>query len=388
MLGQNQPWPLPMTCLHIANSVADLVQGDVREHLPLNRIPLEGDVLGLGTTSGYDNGELSFLHQPGEAATRVDRSRPHDGGIDALAADDRERHFPYVCFSDEASASRLPLDPALLGEADGVPLRQLIARALELLRQQGRLEEAPIYGLRLKARWHGLVITVASKLCLGQLRRNASVARSGDSDAERPGASIYSALPHFLLGAPPPEGLAAAIRPLPGSLRWECCGFWDTQPQCGRVTVPEADAHLHLHGCDSELRVGGHLHHEHPGSRLAALERLAIYPLGRLRLLSSDLAVREVSYAAELLRFQVANLGQLDASEVGVDVVVDDRWSSRRHLRLPWLAAGAWERFEMPLALPAGRHELLVCVDPDRDILEPAAQQGNNTVRLRLDVRA
>ena len=259
-----------MTCLHIANSIADLVQGDVREHLPLDRIPLQGDVLGLGTTSGYDNGELSFLHQPGDALTRVYKSRPHDGGLDALAADDRERHFPYVCYSDEASASRLPLEPALLGETDGVPLRELIPRALELLRQQGRLEEAPIYGLRLTARWHSLVITVASKLCLGEMRRNAPLAHSGGL---RPGASIYTALPHFLLGKTP-EGLDPAIRPLHGNLRWECCGFWDTQPDQGRVTVPQPDAHLHLHGCDSDLRVGGHLHHEHPGSRLAALEQI------------------------------------------------------------------------------------------------------------------
>jgi hypothetical protein len=37
--------------LWIANTVSDLVQGDVREHLPLERIPLQGDVLGLGTTT-------------------------------------------------------------------------------------------------------------------------------------------------------------------------------------------------------------------------------------------------------------------------------------------------------------------------------------------------
>ncbi len=373
-----------MTCLHIANSVTDLVQGSVREHLPLDRIPLAGDVLGLGTTSGYDNGELSFLHQPGDAATRVYKSRPHDGSLDALAADDRERHLPYVCFSEEASACRLPLDPALLGEAEGVPLQQLIARALELLRQQGRLEEAPIYGLRLTARWHGLVITVASKLCLGQLRRNAPLARSVGSSGERPGGSIYSALPHFLLGTPPPAGLEAAIRPLQASLRWECCGFWDTQPERGRVTVPQADAHLHLHGCDSDLRVGGHLHHEHAGSRLAALERLAVYPLQRLRLLTADLAVEELRYAEGQLGFEVVNLGQLDASEVGVAVVIDDRWSSRRYLRLPWLAAGARERFAMPLPLTAGPHAVLVCVDPERDILEPQAQQANNSMLLRI----
>ncbi|MFM8276372.1 MAG: CARDB domain-containing protein [Cyanobium sp.] len=375
-----------MTCLHIANSVANLVQGDVREHLPLERIPLQGDVLGLGTTSGYDNGELSFLHQPGEAATRIYKSRPHDGGLDALAADDRERHLPYVCFSDEASASRLPLDPTQLGPVEGGSLQELIARALELLRQQGRLAEAPIYGLRFTARWHGLVISVASKLCLGERRRNAPLARSIGSGASGPGDSIYSALPHFLLGEAPPQGMDPAIRPLLGSRRWECCGFWDCQPEQGRVTVPQPGAHLHVHGCDSDLRVGGHLHHEHPASRLAALERLAIYPLRHLKRLASDLAVRGACFSEGLLRFQVANLGQLDASEVGLAVVVDDRWSSRRHLRLPWLAAGAQESFAMPLALAPGPHELLVCIDPEHDILEPEDQQANNSVLLQVRV--
>ena len=40
----------------------------------------------------------------------------------------------------------------------------------------------------------------------------------------------------------------------------------------------------------------------------------------------------------------------------------------------------------MPLALPPGPHELLVCVDPERDILEPEDQQANNSVRLAVEV--
>ena len=51
----------PLADLTIANTVSDLIQGDIREHLPLERIPLQGDVLGLGTTSSLENGELSFL---------------------------------------------------------------------------------------------------------------------------------------------------------------------------------------------------------------------------------------------------------------------------------------------------------------------------------------
>ena len=39
--------------LWIANSITDLIEGDVREHIPLDRIPLAGDVLGMGTTTSY-----------------------------------------------------------------------------------------------------------------------------------------------------------------------------------------------------------------------------------------------------------------------------------------------------------------------------------------------
>ena len=45
--------------LWIANTITDLIDGDVREHIPLERIPLQGDVLGMGTTTSYDNGELA-----------------------------------------------------------------------------------------------------------------------------------------------------------------------------------------------------------------------------------------------------------------------------------------------------------------------------------------
>ena len=49
--------------LWIANTISDLIQGDVNEHLPLEAIPLQGDVLGLGTTTSVDNGELTFDYQ-------------------------------------------------------------------------------------------------------------------------------------------------------------------------------------------------------------------------------------------------------------------------------------------------------------------------------------
>jgi ATP-dependent Lon protease len=37
-----------MADLTIANSVVNLIQGDIQEHLPMTHIPLAGDVLGLG----------------------------------------------------------------------------------------------------------------------------------------------------------------------------------------------------------------------------------------------------------------------------------------------------------------------------------------------------
>ena len=116
-----------MADLWIANTVRDLIQGDVHEHLPLEKIPLKGDVLGLGATASIDNGELSFLQQPGDGDTTIWKFQASDGRIRAL--------------------------------------------------------------------------------------------RPGDGSSD-------------FLGR---------------SLEWYCCGFFDTDPSQGRVTVPDPHAHLHLH---------------------------------------------------------------------------------------------------------------------------------------------
>jgi len=377
-----------MIRLHIANTVTDLVQGDVQEHLPLERIPLRGDVLGLGTTSGWDNGELTFLQTDPEGDSSLYKSEPFDGSVRRLRDGRGLCHFPYVCFSDDATALRRPVPAALLAAAAGQPLQKTIGQAIAAMTMSGSLEPAPLYGLRLVSLWESLVITVASKLCLGQLRRNQDLARvepRGDSDAAV-GASIYERLPHFRLSQEDPGDPADPVRWLGRSLHWDCCGFYDTMPELGRVTVPERGAHLHLHGCSTDLRHGGHLHHEHLGSRLLELERLVLYPFTSIHTMVSDLAVSELTYDAGELSFTVRNDGSLDASGVGVAVVVDDRWSSRRYLRLPWLAAGAQEAFRMPLPLPAGEHALEVCVDPERDILEAEALQANNSDRLVVTV--
>lgn len=379
-----------MVQLHIANTVADLVQGDVAEHLPLERIPLQGDVLGLGTTAGLDNGELAFLPDPeGGARTRVYKSQPQDGAALPLISGTGLQHFPYVCFSDDATSLRHPVDAARLTGLEGC-LQERLGQLIEDLCAEGALPVAPLYGLRLICRWESLVITVASKLCLGQLRRNAGVAEvaEGGDAATAVGATIFSRLPHFLLAGRDPADPADPIRWLGASLVWECCGFWDRDPIQGRVTVPNPNAHLHLHGCSTDFRFGGHLHHEHPDSRLEAIERLVLYPLGAVHAMAADPAVLEATYEAGTLRFTVANLGELDASDLLVAVVIDDRWSSHQRLRLPWLASAERERFTMPLPLQPGEHRLEVIIDPEGTILETPGARQNNSCSLKVVVGA
>lgn len=373
-----------MVPLSIANTITDLIQGDVREHLPLDRIPLAGDVLGLGTTTSFDNGELSFVHDPSAGRTRLYQCQASDGGIRELRRSDGSSHFPYVCFTGDATALRRPVDPAALGEIEGRSLQDLAEAAITGLLRDGGMEQAPIYGLRLRARWHSLVITVASKLCLGELRRNAGIASTvtGTPQGENAAGSLYDTLQHFRLSSEDPGDPQDPIRFLGRSLDWDCCGFWDTDPISGRVTVPLATAPLHLHGCSTDLAYGGHLHHEHPGSRLRDLTSLVLYPLRELVSLASDLAVQEATWADGTLRFSVINRGQLDVSDVGIAVVIDDRYSDHRYLRLPWLAAGDAKDFAVPLELSPGGHEILVLADPDRNVLEPVKRRANNRARL------
>ncbi len=371
--------------LWIANTVTDLIQGDVREHLPLERIPLQGDVLGLGTTTSLDNGELTFLQQQQDADTTIWKCEASSGGIRPLRRGDGSDHFPYVCFSGDVTGLRTPVDLAALGDSSGRPLQDLVGEAIGLLVRDGTLPAAPIYGLRLLSRWQRLVITVASKLCMGQQRRNTTIASSAVSEATAE-KSIYQLLQHYRLAPEDPGDPADPIRYLGRSLQWECCGFYDTEPQKGRVTVPQEGAHLHLHGCSTDLRYGGHLHHEHRESELAWLERLVLYPLQRIHSLASDLGVDQLRYGDATVRFRVYNRGALDVSDVGVALVTDDRYSSHRYLRLPWLAAGQEERFSVPLELAPGRHRLEVIADPQLEILEREELQANNRQLLEVEL--
>ena len=369
--------------LWIANSVSDLIQGDVREHLPIERIPLHGDVLGMGTTTSIDNGELAFL-QDGDADTTIWKCQSSDGGIRALKPGDGSANFPYVCFSGDARGLRTPVQLDRLGPSEGRPLQELVGEAIELMVGRGELAAAPVYGLRLVAHWEQLIITVASKLCMGQQRRNTTVASSAASAATAQ-RSIYELLQHYRLSPEDPGHWDDPIRYLGRSLHWDCCGFWDSEPQLGRVTVPVEGAHLHVHGCSTDLRHGGHLHHEHPQTRLKQLERLVLYPMQRVHQLGSDLAIEDLHYAQGSVRFRVCNKGTMDVSDVGVAVVIDNAYDTHRYLRLPWLNAGDQEEFSLDLNLEPGRHRLEVIADPERDILEEARTQSNNRQVLDLE---
>ena len=378
-----------MSRLSIANTVSDLIQGDVREHMPLERIPLDGDVLGLGTTTSLDNGELAFLHRAGEGSTHIWKGQAHDGGVRRLTVGDGRDHFPYVCFSEDMSGRGVAVDIAALGGTPGERLQPLIQRAIAQLNASGALAGAPVYGIRLLAHWDSLIITVSSKLCLGEAQRNRGVARPVGSGAESiDGGDLYACLPHFRLGRSVPAAVADPIRTLGPSLSWDCCGFWDTEPERGRLTVPVAGAHLHLHGCSTDLRHGGHLRHEHGETRLNRLERLVLYPFTSLQSLGSDLAVEDLERvdtdAGPEIRFRVANRGELDVSDVGVAVVVDDSYSGHRYLRLPWLAAGDAETFALPMPLAPGRHRIQVIADPEQSVIERV--RGNNGAELELQL--
>ncbi|WP_255442633.1 CARDB domain-containing protein [Synechococcus sp. NOUM97013] len=369
--------------LTIANTVSDLIQGDVREHLPLERIPLKGDVLGLGTTTSIDNGELTFL-QDSVSTSAIWRCVAHDGSIIRLTPGDGSGHFPYVCFTRDATSLRRPVTLDALGPIENRPLQTLVAEAIAQGQRSGMLEIAPIYGVRMLTHWHELVITVASKLCMGQQRRNMKVATS-EAGASRAGQSIYDMLQHYRLSPLPPENNIDPIRYLGRAMHWDCCGFFDTEPELGRVTVPQPGAHLHLHGCSTDLAYGGHLHHEHASTRLKQLERLWLYPLQSVSSLGSDMAIENLSYDNGSVHFRVVNSGEMDVSDVGVAVVINDRYSTRRYIRIPWLSAGDDEEFTLPLPLPTGKQVITVIADPEEIVIEAENHRGNN--RMDLDVQ-
>ena len=104
-------------------------------------------------------------------------------------------------------------------------------------------------------------------------------------------------------------------------------------------------------------------------------------------MLSSDLCVRGLEIGQRTLRFNICNEGDLDVSDIGVAVVVDDCYSDHRFLRIPWMEAGGKEQFSMPLELNIGTHDLEVIVDPHQHVIEPQATQANNRAHCRVTVQ-
>jgi hypothetical protein len=357
--------------LTIANTIIDLVQGDIKEHFPVARIPLRGDILGFGTTTSIDNGELTFIYDETDAETVIFKCHANTGGIHKVCPGDGSDHFPYVCFSSDATDMGYPIDLLSLNSTSDWRLADWVEAAIDKLDKP-----ADLYGVRAKCHWDDLVITVASKLCLNQSSRNTNSGTAGL------GSSIYDSLQHYLLSDEPCPETASGIQYLGDALDWDCCGFFDTQPEKGRVTVAQAGANLHIHGVSLDHRYGGHVHHEHSRTRVLRVDELMIYPIETINQLGSDLAITEIEFDAGELRFQVSNCGTMDVSDIGIDVVPDNLYSERQYLRLPWLAAGESEDFTVVLSLAKGSHQVLVAVDPSGDIIEPEADRENNRVFL------
>ena len=289
-----------------------------------------------------------------------------------------------MCFTRDASSLRRPVTIEALGPTENRPLQSLVADAIAQGQRSGTLEAAPIYGVRMLTHWHELVITVASKLCMGQQRRNIKVATS-EAGTSTAGQSIYDMLQHYRLSPHPAENSNDPIRYLGRAMHWDCCGFFDTEPERGRVTVPQPEAHLHLHGCSTDLAHGGHLHHEHASTRLKQLERLWLYPLQKLSFLGSDMAIKNLCYINGTIHFRVVNAGEMDVSDVGVAVVINDRYSTHRYIRIPWLRAGDEEEFSLSLPLPSGKQLITVIADPEEIVIEAENRRSNN--RMDLDVQ-
>ena len=372
----------PLADLTIANTVSDLIQGDIREHLPLERIPLKGDVLGLGTTSSLENGELSFLRNA-SGNSDIWRCIAHNGSIIRLQPGDGSGHFPYVCFTGDVTALRHPVDLGPLKQQAHRPTQELISAAIEQECKRGALAEAPIYGIRLLAHWDELVITVASKLFMGQQQRNHSFSRDSDAGSRDEHLRHTPALP------PGATATREARRSDPLSRQidaMKCCGFFDCEPERGRVTVPKAGDHLHLHGCSTDLAYGGHVLHDHPNTRLGSIEQLVLYPLQTIESLCSDLAIQTLTYRDEQIHFSFSNAGALDVSDVGVAVVVDDRFSDHRYLQIPWMNAGASESYSLSWPLPPGEHSIAVIADPQELVIEPRNRRQNNRMDLKVNI--
>ena len=73
-------------------------------------------------------------------------------------------------------------------------------------------------------------------------------------------------------------------------------------------------------------------------------------------------------------------------SDVGVAVVVDDRFSDHRYLQIPWMSAGESESFSLAWTLPPGQHSIAVIADPQELVIEPQNRRQNNRMELKVNI--
>ncbi|MGK7873816.1 MAG: CARDB domain-containing protein [Xenococcaceae cyanobacterium] len=354
-----------MVTLYVANTITDLVVGDIYEHLPITQIPLAGDVVGLGTTTSIDNGELSFIYQPAQECTNIYKCNPYAGRAEYLPTTSDLVHFPYVCYTTNAKDKGIDLPLTQLPQHQG-KLQPLVEAAIDQLEI-----ERDYWGIRLNVRWQSLVITVASKLCLWQQKHyNHAIEAPTDK-------SVYGQLKHFKF-APAPS-TTDTIEYLSNSLDWYLAGFYAKRPETGLVTVPQPGQNLHIHGCSTDLRYGGHVHHDHPETELLEVTSLRLYPITRVETLQSDLCLRRAMIDHGVLSVEVHNVGQMDADNVDIDIVTNNSYRDKLFYRIPWLSAGSYETIRLrseQLPLQPGPNNIEIIVDPNNIILETAEENN------------
>jgi hypothetical protein len=343
-----------MVKLTIGNTVRDLSRGDIYEYLPVQSVPLGGDVLGIGTTTLPDNGELVFLADPSGTATRIYHCHAEGGGVTPLDPASHLLNFPFACFTSDASPDRVEIGPDLFAPA-GTDLRTIIEQGIL---QSG--QPCEIYGIRMQVQWERLHISVASQLGLWQANRYETSRRR----------NLYAELHRYCFAEHDPgeEG----SRYLGRSLRWDLCGFYSRCPEKGLLTMPHPGDNLHMHGCSSDLAFGGHILHDR--SVLSEVLRFLLVPVHEVEILKSRLRIQEAALDGNTLRFAVANQGRLDVENVDVHVVFDNEYRSRLYRRIPLLAAGDRCGVTFPLGevLRQGkRKQIEIFLDPDHEILEP-----------------
>jgi len=343
-----------MVKLTIGNTVRDRSRGDIYEYLPVQSVPLDGDVLGIGTTTLPDNGELVFLPDPSGSATRICHCHAEGGGVTILDPASHLLNFPFICFTSDASPDRVKIGPDLLAPA-GTGLSAVIEKAIP-----HSMPRCDHYGIRMQVQWELLHISVASHLGLWQANRYD----------RSPRQNLYTELNRYCFAEHDPH--EPGTRYLGRSLRWDLCGFYSRCPEKGLLTMPHAGDNLHMHGCSSDLAFGGHILHDR--SVLSEILRLVLVPIREVEVLKSRLRIEEAALDSDTLRFVVANQGRLDVENVDLHVVFDNEYRSRLFRRIPFLPAG--DRYGVSFSLgetfrQGRKKQIEIFLDPDHEILEP-----------------